>query len=265
MNSRYIPSFIISAACAASTLMIGATALLFSTSVNASANVAAHSCPLNKQRLSADYTLTRTWDIGRSQTKQLTLWRNANEVALQYPQQAITEIWTRGKDGRSRPVRYFDDYQRGIEYFPNEVKGSATAQVWQSKYQLIDDDFRQQMTLVSEAGQGCLRTETYELKQQGKRYRLVWQPASQLVIQYQEQAMSQLFTIELQQTSQDSGQIDQFFASRQAYQTTDYADVGDNESDPFFLKMMSLGFVQHGASGFYNADGSKLGGNSHVH
>ncbi|GGA87428.1 hypothetical protein GCM10011369_31860 [Neiella marina] len=224
---------------------------------------------MNQQRLSAEYTLTRKWDIRSAQTKNLTLWRNvsahASEVALQYPQEAITEVWSRGNDGRSRPVRYFDDYQRGIEYFPDEVKGSASDQVWQSKYQLIDDAFRKQMTLVSEAGEGCLRTETYELKKQGKLYRLVWQPASQLVVLYQEKAMSQLFTIELQQTSEDSEQIDQFFASRQAYQTTDYADVGDNESDPFLLKMMKLGFVQHGSSGFYNADGSKLGGGSHIH
>ena len=48
------------------------------------------------------------------------------------------------------------------------------------------------------------------------------------------------------------------FAKWDNYQTTDYADIGDNESDPFLAKMINLGFVEHGASGFYHADGSPI-------
>jgi len=52
--------------------------------------------------------------------------------------------------------------------------------------------------------------------------------------------------------------IEEFFRIRGSYQTTDYADIGDNESDPFLLKMMNLGFIKHGASGFYDAQGHAL-------
>ncbi|MBW8191473.1 hypothetical protein K0504_10535 [Neiella marina] len=265
MNTRKIPTTLIPIATVISTLVVGTTALSLSFNAHAGIATEAANCVLDKQHLSANYTLTRTFDIGRSQTKSLTLWRNANEVALQYPQEKITEVWTRGHDGRSRPVRYFDQYQRGIEYFPDEVKNSRSEQVWQTKYQLIDDEFRSSMALVASTGSGCQRTETYELKKQGKIYRLVWQPQSQLVVEYREKAMSQDFVIKLQEVSQEDDKIEQFFVSRQAYQTTDYADVGDNESDPFLRKMMNLGFVSHGASGFYSADGKPLGGSGHAH
>jgi len=59
-------------------------------------------------------------------------------------------------------------------------------------------------------------------------------------------------------------QIQQQFALWDAYQTTDYADIGDNEGDPFLAKMINLGFIEHGASGFYDANGKALGG-GHSH
>ena len=54
------------------------------------------------------------------------------------------------------------------------------------------------------------------------------------------------------------------FAEWYNYQTTDYAYIGDNENDPFLAKMINQGFVEHGASGFYDAQGNQLQG-SHKH
>ncbi|WP_411026644.1 hypothetical protein, partial [Salmonella sp. s54395] len=47
--------------------------------------------------------------------------------------------------------------------------------------------------------------------------------------------------------------------------STDFADVGDNEADSFLRKMIALGFVEHGASGFYQADGKPMQGGAHHH
>ena len=47
--------------------------------------------------------------------------------------------------------------------------------------------------------------------------------------------------------------------------STDFADVGDNEAGPFLRKMIALGFVEHGASGFYQANGETLQGGAHHH
>ena len=62
-------------------------------------------------------------------------------------------------------------------------------------------------------------------------------------------------------TSEDA--IKQKFAVWDRYQTTDYADVGDNESDPMLAKMIKLGFISHGASGFYHADGTQIESGHH--
>lgn len=58
--------------------------------------------------------------------------------------------------------------------------------------------------------------------------------------------------------------ITQQFARLNGGDTTDYADVGDSESDPFLEKRINLGFIEHGAIGFCDADVHVLEG-SHQH
>ena len=52
--------------------------------------------------------------------------------------------------------------------------------------------------------------------------------------------------------------ITQAFRQRANYQTTDFADIGDNEADPFLIKMINLGFIEHGSSGMYNPQGENI-------
>ena len=67
-----------------------------------------------------------------------------------------------------------------------------------------------------------------------------------------------------QSLSHEQADINAFFASRYGYQTTDYADIGDDHTDPFLTNMVHQGFIEAGASGFYNASGEALEG-SHLH
>ncbi len=62
----------------------------------------------------------------------------------------------------------------------------------------------------------------------------------------------------LQKIERNQDVINQFFAQRANYQSTDFADIGDNESDPFLIKMINLGFIDHSASGIYNANGESM-------
>ncbi|MFT6897794.1 MAG: hypothetical protein ACJA13_002205 [Paraglaciecola sp.] len=43
----------------------------------------------------------------------------------------------------------------------------------------------------------------------------------------------------------------------------DVSDIGDDHSDPFLIKMVTLGFIEHGASGFYDDKGNALEGAHH--
>jgi hypothetical protein len=89
---------------------------------------------------------------------------------------------------------------------------------------------------------------------------LEWLTHLRLVKTYSEVSSSGKATWTLEGMVSEADEVRKHFATRAGYQTTDYADIGDNESDPFFLKMMNLGFVDHGASGFYDHHGRTLAG-----
>ena len=44
-----------------------------------------------------------------------------------------------------------------------------------------------------------------------------------------------------------------------SYGTTDYTNIGDNESDPFLISMINLGFIEDHAHGFYDSKGNIMG------
>ncbi len=47
---------------------------------------------------------------------------------------------------------------------------------------------------------------------------------------------------------------------------TDCADIGDNESDPFLLKMINQVDIEHGSAGFYDSKRMSLdASHSHQH
>lgn len=64
----------------------------------------------------------------------------------------------------------------------------------------------------------------------------------------------------------DEDKVGDRFAAWDSHATTDFADIGDNESDPFLMRMINLGFISHGASGFYDASGNMISsGAGHFH
>jgi hypothetical protein len=69
---------------------------------------------------------------------------------------------------------------------------------------------------------------------------------------------------QLAEVTYDNKMIQQQLDTFSAYQSTDFADIGDNESDPFFRKMINLGFIEHSASGFYDSEGNSLS-SAHQH
>lgn len=202
----------------------------------------------------------------------LVFWRRNSEVAYQYPNKHITEIWNQQANGRIRPVRYFDEHRRGIEYQASEVYGGQKSKSgeglvsrkneWSEKFQLISNAFRHSMVLEKTSGSGCDKLAYYIKKDNDKTYRMVWSPSLGLPVDYKEMSAYRTYRIKLTDKVTDLKAIDAFFALRDTYQTTDYADIGDNESDPFLLGMINLGFVEHGSSGFYNVDGGDMGSRS---
>lgn len=222
-------------------------------------------CAISDDNLGLQYRkITRSPDGNSKKVEAITLWRNGNQVAIANTSDQVTDLWEKVPGNRMRLVRYFDGHRRGIEYQPSEIRLQGTQDEWLERKQLISDRQIQQMSLGDTAGDGCYKIQTYRLADGKKRLSLKWYPELGAIKAYTVKAHSGSILWELEQVISDPQKVAAYFQSLSGYQTTDYADIGDNESDPFLMKMINLGFVSHGASGFYDAEGNLLQGD-HAH
>lgn len=208
---------------------------------------AAAGCKVGSDALGVEYRIEKRDLRGelRSSTP-LTLWRLDSEVAHERPAQGLTDVWNRLPDGRLRPVRYFDEYRHGIEYQPGDIPLSDN---WSKQSQLLSDEALSAMRLVATHGEGCYRTERYERALREGKLEVLWNPALKLLVRLDRSHAGGTTTLVTQALTTDRERVRQAMLSRADYQTTDFADIGDNESDPFLKRMIRLGFVSHHEGG----------------
>lgn len=217
-------------------------------------------CSAESTELGAHYRITTTdHQTDKQSTRDFTLWRDGNRVAHQYHTKAMTELWERVSNGTLRTVHYFDHYHRGIEYDPAEVKISHTSNDWQLKYQLISEDFVKTLIKGPSEGFNCMAFSAYSQTSSGSNVTLEWVDQLNLAKLYIEDNPTKSVKWELVEIIDDKAQVQKAFSRREDYKTTDYTDIGDNESDPFLMRMINLGHISHGASGFYDQDGHAIG------
>ncbi len=219
-------------------------------------------CTIDSQYMQASYKVSQQHEVDTAvHTQQFTLWRTLSQAAQQDEQ--LVEVWQQLSNQQLRPIRYFVQAKRGIEYQPSEVKAK---QNFSSKQQLVSDELLAKMTLQSERGEGCDKVQKYSLKQADTTIEVSWVVNKKLLESMHITKPTGSQTIILQSVSFDKQTVQQQFAVWDNYQTTDYADIGDNESDPFLAKMINLGFIEHSAPGFYDTNGKTLkGGHHHSH
>ncbi|MGO4892485.1 hypothetical protein [Flavobacterium sp. W21_SRS_FM6] len=216
-------------------------------------------CDIDPTHLRAEYTLQTHKNDQTAQKSSLILWRDGHTVAHQFPQTNITESWYLLKNQHIKPTRFFDHYKRAIEYQPGEKVHGKSEKDWLYRYQLVSQALLSQLELSSESGEGCNQEQTFSKDTPQGKIVVKWLPALNLLSYFSSTVGGQQEIWQLINKQSDSSQIQAFFAQRNAYQSTDFADIGDDHSDPFLAKMINLGFVEHGASGFYNADGQAIG------
>ena len=222
-------------------------------------------CDINASRLMASYKVTNGLP-GKQDNKpqQIKLWRQPGEVSHEYVDTGITENWQRMSNGDLRLVRFFDRHQRAIEYENNEIESAASSDAWQVKNQLISNHLIHSMKLIGVDRSNCETVEIYTLNSDTRQIHLEWLKQSKLVRKYQEISKHGLQKWNLEELSYDDQYIDAHFKTRSTFYTTDYSDVGDNESDPFLMSMINLGFIKHSSSGFYDEHGHVIqGGHQH--
>ncbi len=217
-------------------------------------------CPA--AQLIADYEMNVS-DGEHTQHAHLTLVRKGDDVIQQTEGEPVSMWWHKTRDNRLALTRLFDSEAHAIEYQPADIKNGKGLAEWEQKYQLLPMAVLESMTKVAVSGEGCARKETYQQKTADDTLTVEWLPEQQLVSAYVYQKGSHTVHWTLRDTRFDRQAVEAIYAAKSVYQTVDYADIGDNESDPFIRKMIKLGFVEHGASGFYHADGSSLEGGHH--
>lgn len=217
-------------------------------------------CKVNNSVLRADYQLTFYKNAQLSHQSQLILWRQGDTVAHQYPQTDITESWYLLKNQQIKPTRFFDHYQRAIEYQPGEQVHGKSEKDWLYRYQLVSEKLMAQLSLERESGTGCERQQVFSHKTANSNIELTWLPEQQLLSHFRWQKGEVSEVWQLVEQNHDEQTIKTFFKKLDQYKSTDYADIGDDHSDPFLTNMVTMGFVEHGASGFYDVNGQAIGG-----
>lgn len=209
-------------------------------------------CHSNKNELSAQYQVSNDNLQGKIARQQVTLLRHKNDIVYQYHNQEMSEYWHQQKNGLITLTRYFDHDKQGIAYQAGEIKSK---QSWQQINELISPTLREKMQLLSSRENACQVEQKFQLIDGKNEILLTWMPQLNLVKHLTIITPTQIKQWQLLELTTSSEKIAEQFMQWQHYKTTDYADVGDNEDDPFLAKMINLGFVEHAASGFYRADG----------
>ncbi len=224
-----------------------------------SSSVIIAECHYDAKEIAGKYTIEiKDSDSGKLLNKEhLNVWRMGNSVAYENIDTQITEIWSLVSNGQVKPDRYFDEYKRGIEYQPADINNGKGETHWSAKYQIISEADIKKMQLEKTTGNACDELNHYVNHAAKNKFKLAWLTQLNLPKEMSYTQGKTLVTWKLQELMIDKEQIKATFVKRQNYGVTDYADIGDNESDPFLLKMINLGFVGH-ASGVYSANGEQM-------
>jgi hypothetical protein len=194
-------------------------------------------------------------------TKRITLVRQGNTVGHIHSEHQIMQSWYLTPQKKIKPTRYFDAHQRAIEYQPGELIHGQSDQDWSLRYQLISNNLLEQLTVKATGGDGCSSWQS--LEDNTGSFSLTWLPQQRIVQSLSQHKGNIIETWEIKNKSHDNEAIKAIYAQREAYQATDFADIGDDHTDPFLTKMVTLGFIEAGASGFYDAQGNPLSSGHH--
>ncbi len=227
--------------------VLGLISLVLSPLANAAQNTQQTHCPV---ALSAEYQVTD--EQGAQDT--FTLYRTEKDVLLHWPNRQQAQHWYLLPNGQMKRTDYFLAYQRGIEYAMTTHTTAEAKAKWQQKFALMPA-----ITVKTHATSADCQNLVTQTIANGE---LVAYPHLNLLHSVKQPQR----TMSLAKLSFGKQAFEAMQAQLTHYPLTDFADVGDNEADPFLAKMINQGFVAHGASGFYDANGTPLsGGHTHQH
>lgn len=217
---------------------------------------AADFCPTatDTQPFGIEYQLTG------AQQGQLQLLRSQAQTAYYNPANGVAEWWDFRQAKHPNFTRVFSQQQRRIDYYTGDLR-TLNIHVAQSEIEsFATSALRQQLTPKGDGP--CAASQRFEGDYQGRHYQLVWSQRLQLplTLTITDQHRSQQWQAKAQLSGQ---QVAQQLQQWQQFSDTDYADIGDNETDPFLAQMINQGFVEHSEHAVYNSQGQPVQGGHH--
>ena len=216
--------------------------------VTTSISSAANECKILPKVLSAyyDFNQQKTNNVGQQKKEKTTaqktqlfeLHRYNNRVLQRDLSQGVNDIWSHNAN-RLSLNRAFEQYQHTIEYQSNELRYQPK---WQDIFHLVAIPDLNKMQLVEQKNSGCQLEQHYVYKTKTSTYQLVWLPNLELVKFFELKSATLTRQWSLTNYQGTVEQIAALFTEYSRYQSTDYADVGDNESTPFLAAMINQGF-----------------------
>jgi hypothetical protein len=220
-------------------------------------------CRADSEALVAHYSITQARaGSDTSAVQNYSLQRYAGEVMYSYPDIHISQRWNLTSHGGLQKFRYFDEDKRAIEYDTTAPLANAE-QLWQEKYQIVSDQELEQMSIKQALNLECTTITVYEQRADKYLRHVYWSQDLQLPVKIFQRKGLEEETWLLTRLETQAEKALENFALRERYLSTDFADIGDQETDPFFRKMINLGFIEHGASGFYDTEGNDIGEHHH--
>lgn len=201
------------------------------------------------------------YQLQGSQQGTLQLLRSHAQTAYYNPANGVGEWWDFKQASHPNFYRVFSQQQRRIDYYTGDLR-TLNIHVSQTEIEsFAANNLRQQLTLVGDGA--CADSQRYQGDYQGVHYELLWSNSLQLPLSLSTRRNDR--TQQWQATAVLSGeQITQQLQQWQQFTDTDYADIGDNETDPFLAQMINQGFVEHSEHAVYNSQGQPLQG-AHQH
>ncbi|MFQ6371673.1 hypothetical protein [Shewanella sp. YIC-542] len=193
----------------------------------------------------------------------LLLLRQQQQTAFYNPDNQISEWWKFDNPSHPQFSRIFGQAQRRIDYYSGDLRTLGVKVSQEGIKSFSANHLRQVLTKVPQ--DTCAHAQAYEGQYQQVHYRLLWSNTLNIPLLLQTEVNGKTNRWQAQQFV-DNGQVHSLFQQWQAYQRTDFADVGDNEQDPFLAKMINQGFVEHSEHAVYDSHGHPLSNHgSHSH
>ncbi len=203
--------------------------------------------PEEVDEFGATYTSTSeaeqtTWD----------LWLSKERITYSYPDRQLADIWYRisvQPKERIAKERWFLKHKRFVEYEPVDLETTRQALSWQRLRTLhLPEALTDHPNAVRYR---CLDAERHTFEDGNVLVNATYLPALNLIAELTVRRTidARLVRHEQLQDIRPRKASQAFYAKRDALAGLDFADIGDNEADPFVKAGIASGLIEHDEHG----------------